>query len=159
LRAEALLKELVGVKEEESVSAWDPDPAEVAIEAENVRALLLETIRRASHDWVLYRGSTRLQQRELAHDAYVWLFEEKPGHPNWELRKQEGKQLMAFLNICDILDLDPGYVRETAKRLTPRHIKMAGRPAEKRRRQDGYDSVYYSEHSVETVSLESLEEF
>jgi len=139
-------------------SSWGPEPLDAAYEAEHARALLLELIRRAAHDWVLYRSSSRLEQLELANNAYTWLFEEKPGHPWWIQREQEGMQLTSFLCACEQLDLDPDYVREKVKLFTPRAIKMAGRPAERRKKQDGCDNSYYSEYSVEMVSLESLEE-
>jgi len=154
---EELADELERVVEE---SDWSPDEPEVMIcEAESSRALLLEIIRRASHDWVLYRTSSRLEQLELANDAYTWLFEEKPGHPWWVMREQEGRGFTSFLNVCELLDVDPDYVRERVCELTPRAIKMAGRPAERRKKQDGYEGSYYNEHSVELVSLESLEDY
>jgi len=112
--------------------AWDPDPPDVFIEASKCRALLLEVIRRAAHDWVLYR-STRRPERAYAHDAYIWLFEEEPGHPWWELRHKEGEPLLAFLNICEVLDLDPKFVRARIRKMTIRDIMTAGRPAENRR--------------------------
>ena len=127
---------------------WESEPApDTVIAAEQVRTLLTDVVRRASHDWVLYRTSSRLDQRELAHDAYVWLFEEKPGHPNWELRKQEDRELTSFLAICETIDIDPAYARRQIRLLTPRDVKMAGRPAERRHRQS-LDTAYYSEHSV-----------
>jgi hypothetical protein len=111
---------------------WEPAGADVFIEASKCRALLLEVIRRAAHDWVLYR-STRRPERVYARSAYVWLFEEKPGHPWWELRQKEGEPLLAFLNICEMLDLDPEYVRARIRKMTIRDIMTAGRPAENRR--------------------------
>lgn len=112
--------------------AWEPDDADVLIEASKCRALLLEVVRRAAHDWVLYR-STRRPERVYARNAYVWLFEEEPGHPWWEVRQREGEPLLAFLNICELLDLDPEYVRARIRKMTIRDIMTAGRPAENRR--------------------------
>lgn len=139
-------------------SEWDPDPPEALMEASRSRALLLELIRRAAHDWVLYRTSRRMDQRELAQDAFIWLFEERPGHPRWEIREQEGMQLTAFLNICELLDLDPDFVRNRVRQMTPHGIKMAGRPAENRYRR-GAEVEHYIEHSVELISLEDLEKY
>lgn len=139
-------------------SAWAPAAEEELFEVDHVRALLLELIRRAAHDWVLYRSSSRLAQKELAHDAYVWLFEEGPDHPWWKLRQAEGRALTSFLSVCEQLDIDPEYVRDKVQLLTARGIKMAGRPAERRRKKEGYESSYYFEHSVEMVSLEDLDE-
>jgi len=137
---------------------WCPESSDFYLEAEQIRALLLEVIRRAAHDWVLYRTSSRLDQKELASDAFTWLFKEKPGHPSWKIRHKEKRDLTSFLNICELLDLDPGYAREKIQLLTPRAIKMAGRPAEHRRRKDGCEYAYYSEYNVsDTISLEQLE--
>lgn len=141
-----------------SESYWDPDLAETVAEASRARALLLELIRRAAHDWVLYRTSRRMDQRELAQDAYTWLFEEGPGHIWWESRRGEGRQLTAFLGICDLLELDPDFVRERVKQMTPHGIKMAGRPAENRHRR-GTEIDYYVEHGVELVSIDDLEDY
>lgn len=91
----------------------------------------------------------------MAEEAYTWLFEELPGHPWWEERKRDGYLITSFLSICELLDLDPPYVRERVKKMTPKQIMTAGRPAEKRRRPK--DDVHYAEHGAETVSLESLE--
>lgn len=128
-------------------SEWDPEPIDVVIAAEQVRTLLTDVIRRAAHDWVLYRTSSRMDQRELAHDAYVWLFEEDESHPNWALRRKEGRELTSFLAICEIIDVDPDFAREQIRRLTVRDVKMAGRPAERRHRQS-LDTTYYVEHEV-----------
>lgn len=117
---------------EEPPSAFDPDSHEEMLSASRCRALLLEVIRRAAHDWVLYR-STRRPERAFAQSAYVWLFEEEPGHPDWELRQREGEPLMAFLTICECLDLEPEAVRYRVKRMTVRDIMAAGRPAETRK--------------------------
>jgi hypothetical protein len=128
-------------------SEWDPEPADATIAAEQVRTLLTDIIRRAAHDWVLYRTSSRLDQKELAYDAYVWLFEEDEDHPNWALRKREGRELTSFLSICEIIDVDPDFARQQIKKLTARDVKTAGRPPERRHRQS-LDTTYYVEHSV-----------
>lgn len=132
----------------EVVSAWDPDIMDPVTAAENVRTLLTDVMRRAAHDWVLYRTSRRTDQRELAHDAYIWLFVEGPGHPNWELRQREDKAFTSFISICEVIGVDPDYARQRIRRLTTRDVKMAGRPAERRHRKSMDDS-YYVEHHVD----------
>lgn len=138
-------------------SVWDPEPAEAQMESSRARALLLELIRRAAHDWVLYRTSRRMDQRELAQEAFTWLFEERPGHASWEQRRSEGRELTSFLTICELLELDPDFVRERVRKMTPHGIKMAGRPAENRHRK-GVDAPYYVEHGVE-IEVEDLESY
>lgn len=140
--------------EEAPLSAWDPEPHDIVLEASKCRALLLEVIRRAAHDWVLYR-STRRPERAFALDAYVWLFEEEPGHPNWELRQREGEPMMAFLTICDLLDLEPETVRARVRGMTIRDIMTAGRPAERRRapKADGVED-YSSPPQLDVVSYD-----
>jgi hypothetical protein len=97
------------------------------------RALLLEIIRRAAYDWVMYRNNRRLMLKRVAEDAYVWLFVEAPGHPDWLERERDGWQLFSFLAICDYLDLEPSKVRWHIKRLTPQRIQAMGRPPTHRR--------------------------
>jgi hypothetical protein len=103
------------------------------VDASNVRALLLEIIRRASYDWVIYRGNKDLMHRKTARDAYVWLFKEGPGHPDWVERERAGYALFAFINICGALDFDPDVVRMHIRKLTPHRIQSMGRPPTKRR--------------------------
>jgi hypothetical protein len=122
---------------------WDEETA--LQEINGCKTLLLEVVRRAAYDWVLYRTSTRLVQRTLAEQAYVWLFVEAPGSPEWNEREQEGKHMMSFLSICESLDLDPETVRRHVRRLTPKNVMSVGRPAEYRRRDvfsAGDDDVY-----------------
>ena len=98
---------------------------------EGCRILLVEIIRRAAFDWVTYRSSTRLNKLALAEDAFTWLFVEAPGHPHWQER--EGLFLYSFLGICEVLDLDPEYLRSCIKKLTHQHIQRVGRPKTVRR--------------------------
>lgn len=95
-------------------------------EAEGAKALLLEIIRRAAFDWVLYKNSSRPDQRALSQEAYTWLFEEDEEHPNFELRQREGKELTGFISICDLLDMDVDRVRYYIRKLTHAKI-MVGR--------------------------------
>ena len=142
--------------EEAPKSCYDPDSYDEIMVASRCRALLLEVIRRAAHDWVLYRN-TRRPERAFARSAYVWLFEEEPGHPDWETRKREGEPLMAFLTICECLDLDPDVVRRRVKQMTIRDIMAAGRPAETRKvKHEGVED--YSTPSSIEIELISLED-
>jgi hypothetical protein len=140
-------------------SAWDPEPLapEVILirrpvertpyvrrtpyeeellrqEVEGCRGLMLELIRRAAFDWVLYRSSTRLLQRQLADQAFEWLFVEASGHPSWALRVREEKVSTSFLVVCEQLGLDPETSRAHIKKLTPRHVMSVGRPTSYRTR-------------------------
>lgn len=137
-------------------SAWDPDSHDEQMEVSRCRALLLEVIRRAAHDWILYRTHNRLQMRQIAEDAHTWLFLEGPGHSWWNTRKRSGAQLTSFLGICELLDLDPPYVRRRVRALTPRQIMTAGRPSERRRRP--VEESTYTQHEIAEVSLEQIEE-
>jgi hypothetical protein len=144
-------------------SAWDPEDRPLSaeeldetimctpetIDGSQVRALMYELIRRAAHDWVLYRTSTRLELRDLAHDAYIWLFEEEPDQPIWEVRKRDGKLLTSLYCICEVLELDVEFVREHVRQMTPKKIKTAGRPPERRKKQ-AEDVSYYNEHAIFT---------
>lgn len=69
------------------------------------RALWAKVIIRAILDWVNYRDSTKLQQMKMAEQAYTWLF--KPS-----------ELFNGFENVCKMLDIDPDYVREQAKKVT-----------------------------------------
>lgn len=140
-----------------------PEPAapyapisDSTLEASRCRAILLEVIQRAAHDWVLYRTHERLAAQEIAADAFTWLFEECPGHPWWEERAENGTTLMSFLSICETLDIDPTKVRDRIRRLTPKEILTSGRPAE--RRTKAQDEPNITEHGVETVSMARLDD-
>jgi len=125
----------------------EPDEVRLARrlqEAEGVQNLLLAIIRRAAQDWVLYRDSTRRDQKICADEAYVWLFVEDENHPYYELRKKSGRSLTSFLNICEVLDLAPDRVRQHIRRLTKEKIKSLGR-----RPSTGSGKVNYEEHVIE----------
>lgn len=114
------------------------------------KALLLEIIRRASYDWVLYRQSSRIPQKRLAEDAYHWLFVEETS----EERKASGKHLTGFVAICDLLDLDPEMVRARVRTLTVANVMSVGRPAEYRR-QDWRDTEEsFSPGHIDSDTLE-----
>ena len=147
----------VVAKPEVRPSAWDPPSATDHIEADIYRALLLDTIRRAAHDWVLYRTHAKMEMKELASHARIWLFEEQPGHLWWGYRQRSGKMITAFLVICEQLDLDPGYVRRKIKTMKPEQILKAGRPPERRRRRRSDEASMVSHSLVDTVEIGSLE--
>lgn len=151
-------------EEDEERSDWDPEEGELRLEAIDLsdrellqqtvngcKALLLEIIRRAAYDWVLYRTSRRMMQRVLADQAYRWLFLEHTGTADWELRKRDGKDVTSFVSICEGLDLDPDTVRKHIKRLTPKNVMSVGRPAEYRRR-----DVFSSQPSDDVYSTPGL---
>jgi len=138
-------------------SQWDPDPLDDQLEASRSRALLLEIVRRAIYDWVLYRGHARLEFKEIAADAYTWLFEEEPGHPWWRTRTEEKRMLTSLHAICDVMDLEPETIRARARTMTIKTILSVGRPPETRHRRL-QDDVDYQEHSViDNVDLHSID--
>lgn len=106
-------------------------------EIQGSKSLLLEILRRASYDWVLYRTSRRKLNRDLAESAYRWLFLEGPQTVEGRERRKSGKHMTSFLSICELLDLDANAVRRRIRELTPKNIRSVGRPAEYRRR-DGF---------------------
>ncbi len=112
----------------------DRDPALVQQEINGCKSLLLEIIRRAAYDWVLYRTSTRLQQKKLAEHAYNWLFIEDKETAEGRERLESEKYITSFIAICEALELDPDSVRTHVKKLTPKNVMSVGRPAEYRRR-------------------------
>lgn len=120
-------------------SAWEPER-----DGLRCKALMMEILRRAAHDWVLYRQHKTLMKQELAEDAYLWLFKEDSDHALHreraaaELRTEEGEMLKgarlitSFLSICEHLDLDPNTVRERVKTMTVSAITGSGRKPEAR---------------------------
>ena len=68
----------------EERSAWEPSSP---YEGSRCKALLLEVLRRAAHDWVLYRGHSEITKRECAQDAFTWLFKEDEDHTSWKQRR------------------------------------------------------------------------
>lgn len=112
--------------------AFELDRAGVEMQASGAKALLLEVLRRAAYDWVLYRHSIRPQQRKIANDAQVWLFEEREDYSPYGAR-HVSKHMTSFLEICSLLDLDPAKVRARVRELTPKHVTNVGRPVEYRK--------------------------
>lgn len=136
------------VPEEEERSDWDPEPVSrspfvvrtpyeeemLQQEIHGCKNLLLEMVRRAAYDWVLYRGSRRMLQKSLADQAYRWLFLEVPGTADWLERERVGKFGTSFIAVCESLDLEPDKVRGYIKQLTAKNVQSVGRPAEYHRR-------------------------
>lgn len=126
------------------------------------RALLLEILRRAAYDWVLYRTSSKLQDKQLAEDAYYWIFVENEESSSWDEREtpdENGitKVMTGFLTICEILDLDPEKVRAYVRQLTIKNVMSVGRPAE--RRYGPSEEGGGEEHMVHSVSVDTLPYF
>lgn len=65
----------------------------------------IKVIIRAVFDWVAYRDSSRLFQRKLAEGAQFWLF-------------SSSELFNSFENVCHMLDLDPGRVRNWARTMS-----------------------------------------
>jgi len=124
---------------------WRGDPEFGAIEASRCRALLLEIIRRAIHDWILYRNHAKLEMKERAESAYIWLFEEDKNHSWYHQREKNGSTITSFVVICELLDIEASFVRARARKTTIKQIMTAGRPAERRRPSK---EVRYEEHDV-----------
>lgn len=159
-------------EEELAPSAWDPEPI---YEASRCKAFLMEIIRRAASDWVQYRNSRRLEHRALAEQAFVWLFEEEPGHAAWRDRERAlfriedeetgrptievgTRRITSFLAICEACGLDPEMVRERARGMTIEQATRTGRRIERRTMRNEYEAVASESHElVVDIDLDSLE--
>jgi len=126
------------------VNLYGVEPSQ-ALESSACRALLLEVIRRAAFDWVLYRTSSKLPNRQLAESAYFWLFVEEPESTVGALRRKNGKELTGFVSICDLLEIDPEQLRSRVRLMTERDIMGAGRPAERRKHKGSSDDAMHSD--------------
>ena len=110
-----------------------------------VKALWVEVMRRAAFDWVLYAGSCRPLKRQLAQDAYSWLFLEDLDNSG---KCFEGYPVNSFLGICESLDLDPVSMRAGIRGLTLDRVKSLGKLPTRRRRYDtstetGHDDLEF----------------
>lgn len=132
------------------------DPALVQQEINGCKSLLLEIIRRAAYDWVLYRTSRRMVNRKYAESAHHWLFVEEAGCPEDKERTEGEKDITSFLAICEALDLDPESVRVHVRKLTPKNVMSVGRPAEYRRR-DSLPSI--PQEATVAIGGRALEEW
>lgn len=139
----------------EEVGDWDPDPIEVEIQATRCRALLLEIVKRAINDWVLYRGHSELKKKTCAREAYVWLFEEDGSHPDFKARLESGCVLTSFIAICEAVDLCPKVFRRHIKTLQISDVLGNGRPAERRRKPS--EDVSLQQHDLSGVDIDAFE--
>jgi hypothetical protein len=90
-------------------------------EGRGERTLLAAIVRRAAFDIALYRNDTRLVNRRLAVSAFNWMFRETDvGLPNID-------RYTSFLNICEVLDQDPGRIRERTLQLKKTDVKRFDR--------------------------------
>lgn len=140
---------VVADEDEEWEVGCDPD-------AMRCKALLVEILKRAAYDWVLYRLSSKLEHKELAEDAFTWLFKEDETHPDYKSRSQAiietatghklqgARVITSFLAICDCLGLEPEAVRERVRHLDPVVVRAGGRPVESY----GAESTSVEEHGV-----------
>lgn len=158
------------LQEENQTSEWDPEPL---YEASRCQALLIEIIRRAAHDYVLYRQHHRIELRVLAENAYIWLFVEEPGHPAWRARERSlshvkdavgtntvevgSLRLTSFLSICEACGLDPETVRDRARKMTVDEIMRAGRHIERRPSRASQDAMSLETHSVVDIDIDLLD--
>jgi hypothetical protein len=143
-------------------SPWDPEPL---YEASRCQAFLMEVIRRAAHDYVLYRQHKRMDLKMLAEQAFTWLFEEEPGHPAWKQRERAlfkvvdgvsgdevvevgSRRLTSFLSICEACNLDPGAVRDRVREMTVESIMRTGRHVERRKPRANADATSIETHAI-----------
>lgn len=131
----------------------DDTAAQNTQDAAGAQALLIEVVKRAAFDWVLYRGSSRLEQKKIAEDAYVWLFQEEEDHPHWAVRVAEGKVVTSFLSICDVFDISPDVLRRKIRTLDPQRVLISGRPPNAGK-EDTHGKEMYSHVEIPTMDVE-----
>jgi len=90
-------------------------------DGEGERLLLASIIRRAAFDIVLYRNSPRLVDRLVGVQAYQWMFKEEPE------RQHPRDRFTSFLNICEILNQDPEWIRSQTLKLRKTDVKKYDR--------------------------------
>lgn len=91
------------------------------LDAESVRTLLTAVLRRAVHDFALYRHCERGALGEYRRDAYRWLFLHKASE-----YKDELDRFMSMERICSVLDLPVENVRAAALRLSRDDVLQCG---------------------------------
>lgn len=159
------VKAIVPVPRAKPVFEELEDPPVTESEVGGCKALLLEIIRRASYDWVLYRTSKVLQKRRLAEDAFNWLFKEGPGQVEWLERASAKKEITSFIAICESLELGVDMVRNHIRRLTVKNVMSIGRPAEYRRQEqwqeadDSYQTSMGDRALSEVVGYDDMSSF
>jgi hypothetical protein len=74
------------------------------------RLLLAAILHRAVLDAVVDSESKQTERRRISEEARRWIFSD------------QGTGFTSFVNICEVLELDPGWVRNKVKRLDPSEI-------------------------------------
>jgi hypothetical protein len=90
-------------------------------EQTKIKLLLASIIRRAAFDIALYRDDPKLVNRKVAWEAYRWMFREPQMPPD------PIDQFTSFLNICDVLDQDPEWIRRNTLELRREDVKKFDR--------------------------------
>ena len=78
------------------------------------RFFFYKLIYRAAYDWLLYRESEDLEKRQLAAEAYCWLFLGPEG-------PAPGPGFY-FIEVCEMLGLDPDLHRARLRELNVRQV-------------------------------------
>jgi len=86
-------------------------------EGQGERLLLASILRRACFDIALYKGAQDLRRRKIWLEAHQWMFtdDQMAVHPD--------DRFTSFLNICTLLDQDPGTIRRKTMKLTRKDVK------------------------------------
>lgn len=96
-------------------------------EHECFRLLWIKVILRAAYDWVLYRNSKSHIYKNIAEDAYRWIFDPPKERKKIVVGKTEvivhTQEFNSLENICDAINLDVDSVRRFSKRLTRDMVK------------------------------------
>lgn len=70
------------------------------------------TVRRAAVDWVLYANHENPRIRKQGMDAHTWIFvDDNSGY------------IASFVNVCDMLGLEPELVRARIRRLSEEEVR------------------------------------
>lgn len=72
-----------------------------------IKVFLASIIRRAAFDIALYKNSRKLVDRRLAVQAKQWMFDDRN-----VMNQHPMDRFTSFLNLCDMLDQDPKWIRE-----------------------------------------------
>lgn len=95
---------------------------EVRDRSSAIKVLLAAIIRRAAFDIALYKNDTKLVNRRLAIQASQWMFDDR------DLSDQDPwDRFTSFRNICDVLDQDPGWIRDKTLELRAQDVKKFDR--------------------------------
>lgn len=98
--------------------------------ADPEKELVLALIEDAVFCFKKYWGSTREKEQRLCADAEAWFFDDEREWP------------LSFLNVCDLLELDPAYLRgglrrwkeEKVRGVSPARTTPGGKKAGSRKR-------------------------